>query len=85
MHRVMCWTGRDATNYTNLKSWVPTEFRKQRGRGGVTYMCFEGCHRRLGCTLVRRARNAWSSWYFALSHMLSLSVVHKFGGHIWES
>eukprot|EP00903_Cladosiphon_okamuranus_P005970 g5894.t1 len=36
------------------KAWVPPEFRRKRGRGKVTYLLLEGCHRRLGCTLVLR-------------------------------
>lgn len=36
-----------------MRSWVPEPFRRLRGRGGVTYVFLEGCHKRLGCTLVR--------------------------------
>ena len=35
------------------KTFVPPAFRRVRGRGGVTYVLLEGCHKRLGCTLVR--------------------------------
>lgn len=35
-----------------MRSWVPEEFRRVRGRGGVSYVFLEGCHKRLGCTLV---------------------------------
>ncbi|CAM9394479.1 unnamed protein product, partial [Sphacelaria rigidula] len=41
----------DGSNW--MRSWVPEKFRGVRGRGGVTYVFLEGCHKRLGCTLVR--------------------------------
>lgn len=37
------------------QAFFPEAFRRVRGRGGVTYVLLEGCHKRLGCTLVRTA------------------------------
>ncbi len=45
--------GADEQGAWGAKAWVPEKFRRTRGRGAVTYLLLEGCHRRLGCTLVR--------------------------------
>lgn len=57
------------------KAWVPPQFRRTRGRGGVTYLLLEGCHRRLGCTLVREGGRERGNGYIRFSFC---SVLHFF-------